>query len=180
MSEDKTISDIITDTNIETSTETNTETNTEPDVNTAKTKKLAQLAAARQSAQLKKRKREQDMSSMSERLDKLTSLLLTKDTKQEHGDDDEEEPPKVKRPKRVTTATVTHEAEDSWTTSMIRTGALVSLAGMSYWFQNFYGASKSSTVPRQKKKIESKPHIIKPVQFNNSSSTAVGMSGFTV
>jgi hypothetical protein len=150
-------------------------------------KKLAQLAAARESAKIKKRKREEDMDSMSARLDKLTSLLLTKDTKQEHRDDEEEEePPKVKKPKRVTreppetTATVVHEAEDSWTTSIIRTGSLLGLAGLSYYFQNMYGKNTTTVTPRahQKKKIESKPHIIKPVQ-PNSIPNPVGQSGFT-
>ena len=182
MSEDKTISEIITDTNIETSTDTITETNTEPDVNTAKTKKLAQLAQARDSARQKKRKREQDLDSMSARLDKLTSLLAVKqEPKQEHRDDDEDVTPTAKKPKRVTKEAdipVQETQEDSWTTSMIRTGALVSLAGMSYWFQNMYGKSITAPQVHQKKKIESKPRISKSVQ-PNSIPNSVGQSGFT-
>jgi len=174
MSEDKIISD--------TTTETNAETKHEPELDTAKTKKLSQLAQARQSAMMKKRKREEDLDSMSERLDKLTSLLTAKEDKHEQRDpeEEEEETPKIKKAKRVTkepdaTATVAHEAEDSWTTSLIRTGSLISLAGLSYYFQNMYG---KATKP-QKKKID-KPSFIKPVHPNYNSNTNVGMSGFTI
>jgi len=166
MSEDK-----ISDTKPETIVETKHEIDAEPEVDTAKTKKLAQLAAARQSAQNKKRKREEELDSMSERLDKLTSLLTAKQ-------DDEEETPKVKKPKRVTKepdTPVQETQEDSWTTSIIRTGSLISLAGLSYYFQNMYGKAKNP----QKKKIET-PSFVKPVQPSHHSNTAVGMSGFTM
>ena len=171
MSEDKIISD--------TTTETNAETKHEPELDTAKTKKLSQLAQARQSAMMKKRKREEDLDSMSERLDKLTSLLTAKEDKHEQRDDEEdEETPKVKKPKRVTKEAdnpVQETQEDSWTTSLIRTGSLISQAGLSYYFQNMYG---KATKP-QKKKID-KPSFIKPVHPSYNSNTAVGMSGFTI
>ena len=174
MSEDKTISD--------TNTETNAEIGAEPELNTTKTKKLTQLAQARESAKMKKRKREEELDSMSERLDKLTSLLTAKqDTKPEQRDDEEEETTQVKKPKRVTKEAdipVQETQDDSWTTSMIRTGALVSLAGMSYWFQNMYGKSITAPQVHQKKKIESKPRLSKSVQ-PNSIPNSVGQSGFT-
>jgi hypothetical protein len=155
----------------------------EPEVDTTKTKKLAQLAAARESAKMKKRKREEDLDSMSERLDRLTSLLTTKqEEKQEHRDaDEEEETPATKKPRRVTKEADTPAREiatqeDSWTTSLIRTGSLISLAGLSYYFQNMYGKERK----QQKKKIDKKPSFVKPVQPSHNSNTAVGMSGFTL
>ena len=138
MSEDK-ISDDKPETIVETSLESAQES--------VKTKKLSQLAAARESAKMKKRKREYEFDSMSERLDKLPSLLTAKQDEQR----DEEETPKVKKPKRVTKepdTPVQETQEDSWTTSLIRTGSLISLAGLSYYFQNMYGKSKH---PQKKK-----------------------------
>jgi hypothetical protein len=175
---------ILQQSSIEANAETKNESSAEPEVDTVKAKKLSQLAAARESAKIKKRKREEELDSMSERLDTLTSLLLTKDKKHqgvEDPEEEEEEEPKIKKPKRVTKEAdtpVQGTQEDSWTTSLIRTGSLISLAGLSYYFQNLYG--KSTTAPQvlQKKKT-TKPNIRQPVQFNNSSSTAVGKSGFT-
>jgi hypothetical protein len=165
MSEDK-ISDDKPETIVESSLDSAQES--------VKTKKLSQLAAARESAKMKKRKREEELDSMSERLDKLTSLLTAKQEEPR----DEEETPKVKRPKRVTRepdTPVQETQEDSWTTSLIRTGSLISLAGLSYYFQNMYGKAKNP----QKKKIE-KPSFFKHVQPSHISNTAVGMSGFTL
>ena len=129
---------------------------TEPVVNVKKEKKLSQLAAARESAKTKKRQRDDDLSMMKDTLNNLTALLSTKKEKKdskEESDEEEDEKPK-KKAKRVTKEPEEVETEpskdDTWGTSAVRTGALVALAGASYYFSNIYGNTTPNATSKKK------------------------------
>jgi hypothetical protein len=148
----------------DTTTETTDDTNDTSTV--AKRKRNIQLAAARESAKAKKRKREEDLDSMQHKLDALTELIKTK----------EEETEKPTKKKKVTTADETYEekTQESSYTGYIRTAALISLAGASYYFQNLYGKSKKK-IPEKK----TNDPLCMPAQFD-TPRTHVGKSGFVM
>ena len=169
------------DTIHELTTESTAEPMSEPAVDTKKEKKLSQLAAARESAKTKKRQRDNDLSMMKETLNNLTTLLSAKKTTKavEESDEEEDEKPK-KRAKRITKEPdeVETAKEDTWTTSAIRSGALVALAGCSYYFSNIYG--KTHQAVTHKKKATIPVHTNQPAYTNHTSRGVVGASGFSI
>ena len=131
--------------------------------------KKTQLAAARASAKDKKRKRDEA----------LEMLLSEKQSNDQEKADEDEEPEQIEPKKRkvVVTNRVEPEREDTdpWWQPVIRTGALLSLAAGSFYFQNLYGKSTladkpplkkvdSSTAKTQGKKMENLPTTV-PTSF---------------
>ena len=122
-----------------------------------RTAKLAQLATARQSMTDKKRKRDDDISSIATKLDEISNRL----DKQQRKPPETEEPPVEKR-QHVTKEDDVVEVEepqsitDSWTTSIIRTGTVLTLGAASWYMQNMYGKAPTTTARKvlEKKNIE--------------------------
>ena len=146
---------VMTDPTGENRGETKPDSITETTIDEKKARKLSQLAAARESAKQKKAKREADLETMQSKLDNLTALLSSKKSTTVTGtnhdptsDDDIQSPTPKKRPKRVTTDVDSVQEDhadspgDGWQTSAIRTGALLSLAAGSYYFQHVYGKAQ--------------------------------------
>ena len=180
----------MTDVNQDTSDVPKSEDTSEPAVDTAEPtltdKKRAQLAAARESAKAKKRKRESDLDAMQSKLEAISEMLLTSQTPAA------ESPARdTKKTRRVTacdedddcvSTTPPPQDDGSWVTSAIRTGALLGLAAGSYYFQNVYGKTNSRP-PMKKKKIQNTP-LMQPrkadaLQYSRVPSE-VGRSGFTM
>ena len=166
---------------MDTTNEHNDEPTTEPAVDNKKEKKLSQLAAARESAKAKKRQRDEDLSMMKETLNNLTSLISSKKAKVEEGESDDEEPvKKQKRPTRITKEPDETEAEvskgDTWTTSAIRSSALMGLAAASFYFSNIYGKQQQRAVQIQKKVAP--VHINQPNHSVPKARGIIGQSGF--
>ena len=119
-------------------------------VETKRTAKLEQLAAARQSMKDKKRKRDDDISSIATKLDEISNRLDKQQTKPPEQD----EPPAEKR-QRVTSSREEDVGDneeptsDSWTTSIVRTGAVLTLSAVSWWVQNMYGKPPTTTTARK-------------------------------
>ena len=163
----------------EPTTESTADPTTEPVATTKKDRKLAQLAAARESAKNKKRQREDDLSTMKETLTSITALLSTKKEKEEESD--EEATKKPKRPTRVTKEPDEKEDAvakvDTWSTSAIRTCALMGLAAGSYYFSNIYGTHQQQQPVQPKKKVAS-VHTTQHHGPAPKARTVVGTSGF--
>ena len=149
--------------------------------------KLVQLAAARQSAKDKKRKRDEDISEMNRKIDQL--LKKQEAVVQPEAPRSKSEAPEP-RPKRVTREEVETEEDekeappegDNWTTSLIRTSAVLTLGGLSWWFQNKYGQPDSGRTPGQpikkKAKVSPTPTNMLPVRVPLRSTSMIGRSGF--
>ena len=125
-------------------------------VETKRTAKLAQLASARQSMKDKKRKRDDDISSIVTKIDEISNRL---DQQQQTKPPEQEEPPAEKR-QRVTSSREEDVGDneeptsDSWTTSIVRTGAVLTLSAVSWYMQNMYGKPPTTTtrkIPEKKK-----------------------------
>jgi hypothetical protein len=152
-------------------------------VDNKKEKKLSQLAAARESAKAKKRQRDEDLSTMKETLNTLTSMISSKKAKAEEEESDEEPVKKQKRPTRITKEPDETEVEvskgDTWTTSAIRSSALMGLAAASFYFSNIYGKQQQQTIPVKKKAAP--VHATQPsYSVPKARGVIVGQSGFSI
>ena len=169
-------------------TELNDDITTDVTTDPAELKRLAkleQLASARQSMKDKKRKRDDDISSIATKLDEISNRLDKQQTKPP----EQEEPPVEKR-QRVTKEEPVTEVEesepisDSWTTSIIRTGTVLTLGAASYYMQNMYGKAPTTTTrkaPEKKKTPTSVPKKIQ-LQYDHLQTARnrkmIGTSGF--
>ena len=144
--------------------------------------KLDQLSKARETGKQKKRQRDEDISAMKQKLDSISDSLKSTTTKSETIPEIEQ----VKR-QRVTKAVedVHDTQEDSWSTSLIRTTAVVSLGAISWYMQNMYGTSKARPpLPqvdslKKKNENETKTPQTTMLSVRDKISTAViGRSGF--
>jgi len=145
-----------------------TPTTTAPPSDEKKEQKLNQLALARAAKAQHKRKREDDLKNMTSKLlrmeqemeqlksEKRQKTELKQEKKQELSSDEESdmepERPK-KRGVRVTKEPANQpepsvDEGQSWTTSIVRSTALVTLAGLSFYFNNLYG--KGGPTPKKK------------------------------
>ena len=163
----------------------------EPSVDTKKQARLAQLASARESAKKKKRQRDEDVSTMKQQLDKLTSLLETKTTKPEPTPEPKEEEEEPQQPVKKRKVVVTKQSEEqtqvvqqepSFMQNAFRGGLLVALAGASWYVQNIMGKPPPSTTPQPKetKTKTSKPQVVQSWPSSNTVKRPVGKSGFMV
>ena len=100
--------------------------------------RLDQLSKARESGKQKKRQRDEDIADMKQKLDSISDSL--KSTKNEAIPEIEQ----VKRQRVTKVVEDVHDTQDdSWSTSLIRTTAVVSLGAISWYMQNMYGTSKA-------------------------------------
>ena len=154
-------------------------------VETKRTAKLEQLAAARQSMKDKKRKRDDDISSIATKLDEISNRLDKQQTKPP----EQEEPPVEKR-QRVTKKDDVVEVEepqsitDSWTTSIIRTGTVLTLGAASWYMQNMYGKAPTTTTRKATEKKKTPTSVPPKVQLRSDhlqtarNRKMIGTSGF--
>ena len=162
-------------------------------VEVKRTAKLEQLALARQSMRDKKRKRDDDISSITTKLDEISNRLDQQQTKPPETEEIVE-PPTEKR-QRVTREEDVVEVEDttpitdSWATSIVRTGAILTLGAASWYMQNMYGKTPTTTARKapEKKKISNKTTTVPPkVQLHSVPMQTtrvrkmIGGSGFAV
>ena len=138
---------------VEITPEVTTEVIPDP-VEVKRTAKIEQLASARQSMKDKKRKRDDDLSSLVTKLDQISNRL---DQQQKpHEIEENTDPPSEKR-QRVTKDLEVEDTTpipDSWATSLVRTGAVLTLGAASWWMQNMYGKAPTTItrkVPEKKK-----------------------------
>ena len=150
-----------------------------PDTKTDR--KRRQLAAARESLQQKKKQKEACLLDMKSQLDSITSLLTSKT------DSTEADVPPTHKPQRVTAVTtpVDDDEDDSWYTSIVRTGALLSLAAGSFYFINMYGkapkkkrhTTRPSPLQSSSRVQPGQPNTVQPRTF---SGPHIGKSGFVL
>ena len=157
-------------------------------VETKRTAKLAQLASARQSMKDKKRKRDDDISSIVTKIDEISNRL---DQQQQTKPPEQEEPPVEKR-QRVTKKDDVVEVEepqsitDSWTTSIIRTGTVLTLGAASWYMQNMYGKAPTTTTRKATEKKKTPTSVPPKVQLQSVPMQTtrvrkmIGGSGFAV
>ena len=152
-------------------------------------KKLSQLADARESAKLKRKQRDDDLSAVNNKLEKLTALMEAKPAaKADLADTAEivfpEEVP-VKKRKVIVTR---HESEEepapteaspTWLQSVFRTTAVLALGAGSYYFQNIYGKQKAIASSKTTAKVQAKPTVV-PVWSEIKGKSKVGESGFVL
>ena len=150
-------------------------------------KKLTQLAEARESAKLKRKQRDDDLSAVNSKLEKLTAIIEAKqppkvEVIEPEVEEDVQQP--VKKRKVVVTRQEAEEepplpdASPTWLQSIFRTTAVLALGAGSYYFQNVYGKQKTiaSKTPQKATKTE-KPL---PVWNESKIKTKVGDSGFVL
>lgn len=171
--------------NHEVNHEVNDEKN-EAHVDVKRAAKLEQLAAARISAKNKKRQRDEDMVEMKSKLDSL--LASTKPVPLVAESETTEPAVTVKR-QRVTKEPEEEQSvhlptkqddQDHWSTSLIRTSAVLSLGAASWWMQNRYGTNKkpqSAIQPMTEKKSQKAPPSVLSHHVKARNSM-IGRSGF--
>ena len=165
------------------------EVNVEPIVDTKRSKKLEQLSQARQSAKNKKRQRDEDLDYMKKKIDDLSSILL--EQKQKEAPIQEEEDISNSKRQRVTKETEEEEEavsvqrkdgneEESWSTSLIRTSAVLSLGAASWYMSNCYGKATKKKDEKKNIKKTKTPTSMLPYEVQRKHSvTVIGKSGFT-
>lgn len=109
----------------------------------------------------------------------------------ELADDDESDSPEPRpvittgrNKKKAKTTTVTKKTESNdWTTGIIRTTALITLGGLSFYFQNIYG--KKAVAEEVKKPVTVTPPPQQPTAipstnnyFTQAKKASIGSSGF--
>ena len=158
------------------------EVNVEPIVDTKRSKKLEQLSQARQSAKNKKRQRDEDLDYMKKKIDDLSSILLQQKQKEEPIQEEEEQ----NKRQRVTKEPEEEEAvpmqkdedeEETWSTSLIRTSAVLSLGAASWYMSNCYG--KATKKQDEKKNIKKAKTSLLPYEVHRKHPLTIGKSGFT-
>ena len=141
--------------------------------------KLEQLASARICAKNKKRQREEEMTQMKSQLDSLLASTKTEPVetektepkKQQITKEPEEEEQSVPPPTKT-------EDQDHWSTSVIRTTAVLSLGAASWWMQNRYKKPTSAVAPPiLQKKSQKAPAPVLSHQVKTGNSL-IGRSGF--
>jgi hypothetical protein len=142
--------------------------------------KLDQLSKARETGKQKKRQRDEDISAMKQKLDSISDSLKATTTKSETIPEIEQ----VKRQRVTKVVEDVHDTQDeSWSTSLIRTTAVVSLGAISWYMQNMYGNSKArpplESSFKKKNENETKTPQTTMLSVRDKISTAIiGRSGF--
>ena len=147
-------------------------------VDSKRESRLDQLSKARESGKQKKRQRDEDIADMKQKLDSISDSL--KSTKNEAIPEIEQ----VKRQRVTKVVEDVHDTQDdSWSTSLIRTTAVISLGAISWYMQNMYGTSKArpplESSLKKKNENETKTPQTTMLSVRDKNSTAViGRSGF--
>ena len=149
--------------------------------------KLEQLANARISAKHKKRQREEDMVEMKAKLDSLLAGTKTEPVAIETEKLEPAAPVNPVKRQRITKEPEEEESpptqtddQDHWSTSLIRTSAVLSLGAASWWMQNRYGTKQptpAAAPPVLQKKGQTAPAPMLPVKAKTRNSL-IGRSGF--
>ena len=146
--------------------------------------RLDQLSKARDSLKQKKRQRDEDIADMKQKLESISESLKSTTTKNEAIPVPEIE--QVKR-QRVTKEPIVEDVhdtqDDSWSTSLIRTTAVVSLGAISWYMQNMYGTSKSrppleSSLKKKNENATKTPQTTMLSVRDKISASIIGRSGF--
>ena len=159
------------------------EVNVGPIVDTKRSKKLEQLSQARQSAKNKKRQRDEDLDYMKKKIDDLSSILLEQKQKEAPIQEEEEQNKRqrvTKEPEDSEEESVSvqkNEEEESWSTSLIRTSAVLSLGAASWYMSNCYG--KATKKQDEKKNIKKAKTSLLPYEVHRKHPLTIGKSGFT-
>ena len=147
---------------------------------TKRESKLDQLSKARESAKQKKRQRDEDISDMKQKLDSISDSLNSTTTKSETIPEIEQ----VKRQRVTKVVQDVHDTQDeSWSTSLIRTTAVVSLGAISWYMQNMYGNSKArppleSSFKKKNENETKTPQTTMLSVRDKISAAVIGRSGF--
>ena len=142
--------------------------------------RLDQLSKARDSLKQKKRQRDEDISDMKQKLDSISDSLKATTTKSETIPEIEQ----VKRQRVTKVVEDVHDAQDeSWSTSLIRTTAVVSLGAISWYMQNMYGNSKArppleSSFKKKNENETKTPQTTMLSVRDKISASIIGRSGF--
>ena len=146
--------------------------------------RLDQLSKARDSLKQKKRQRDEDIADMKQKLESISESLKSTTTKNEAIPVPEIE--QVKR-QRVTKEPIVEDVhdtqDDSWSTSLIRTTAVVSLGAISWYMQNMYGTSKArppleSFLKKKNENATKTPQTTMLSVRDKISASIIGRSGF--
>ena len=175
-----TTDDHVDTTEITSDTTSDVKSDITPDTKTDR--KRRQLAEARESLRQKKKQKEVNLLDMKSQLDSITSLLKSTT------DSTEADVPPTHKPQRVTAAVTTpvdDDEDDSWYTSIVRTGALLSLAAGSFYFNNMYGkapkkkrhTTRPSPLQSSSRVQPGQPNTVQPRTF---SGPHIGKSGFVL
>jgi hypothetical protein len=142
--------------------------------------RLDQLSKARETGKQKKRQRDEDISAMKQKLDSISDSLKSTTTKSETIPEIEQ----VKRQRVTKVVEDVHDTQDeSWSTSLIRTTAVVSLGAISWYMQNMYGNSKArppleSSFKKKNENETKTPQTTMLSVRDKISAAVIGRSGF--
>ena len=142
--------------------------------------KLDQLSKARETGKQKKRQRDEDISAMKQKLDSISDSLKSTTTKNEAIPEIEQ----VKRQRVTKVVEDVHDTQDdSWSTSLIRTTAVISLGAISWYMQNMYGNSKArppleSSFKKKNENETKTPQTTMLSVRDKISAAVIGRSGF--
>jgi len=145
--------------------------------------KSEQLASCRISAKNKKRQREEDMEILKSKLDSLLASTKTEPVAIETEKTEPAVPVKrqriTKKPEEEEPPPTQTDDQDHWSTSLIRTSAVLSLGAASWWLQNRYGAKQPSPAapPILQKQDKTTPAPVLSHQVKDRASL-IGRSGF--
>ena len=126
---------------------------------------------------------------MKKKIDDLSSILLQqKKQKEESIQEEEEEYSSNSKRQRVTKETEEEEEavsvqrkdgneEETWSTSLIRTSAVLSLGAASWYMSNCYG--KATKKQDEKKNIKKAKTSVLPYEIHRKHPLTIGKSGFT-
>jgi hypothetical protein len=149
-------------------------------IDTKRESKLDQLSKARETGKQKKRQRDEDISAMKQKLDSISDSLKSTTTKSETIPEIEQ----VKRQRVTKVVEDVHDTQDeSWSTSLIRTTAVVSLGAISWYMQNMYGNSKArppleSSFKKKNENETKTPQTTMLSVRDKISAAVIGRSGF--
>ena len=144
--------------------------------------RLDQLSKARDSLKQKKRQRDEDIADMKQKLESISESLKSTTTKNEAIPVPEIE--QVKRQRVTKVVEDVHDTQDdSWSTSLIRTTAVVSLGAISWYMQNMYGTSKArppleSSFKKKNENETKTPQTTMLSVRDKISASIIGRSGF--
>ena len=152
------------------------------DTESKRAARLTQLSSARESAGNKKRQRDEDLSYIRDKISAIDKKINTVEPVVE---------PVISAKKQKIITKQEEQPEHSaetWSTSLIRTSAVLTLGAASWYFQHMYGKQipalkQIQQISESKKKAEINTPTIqapKPLLFNNTQTVAnvIGKSGF--
>jgi hypothetical protein len=155
-----------------------------PVVDQKKTAHLHQLGQARESAKLKRQREKETLTEMNTKLD---TLLKKKGPVEKEEEEEEQDEPPPKRNKVRVTKTEEPEQDtesiigDSLSVTALRSGAVLGLAGLSWYVQNVWKKKTTAPVVENTKKIFPIARVQETQKTQLvSGKNKVGKSGFVL